>query len=628
MGLKKIIKNSRTNKQMQNPNSLFNQAFYLLNRNDIENNKEDFYTLIHTNPNFNKNRRFSFRANPTDYKSAIVLFEQFLTLKPNCKFAHNYVGIAKVHTKDFEGAILDFTKVIDLDPKFANAYHNRAHIRFILKEYDEAIIDSSKAIALNKNNGNYYEIRGTSKNNLKDFKGAIKDFTKCIKLIPNNFKVYRLRGFAYFELKNYEKAIEDFNTVYDEDYGNFRAYLTRGKAHFKLKNYKNAVEDLTIVVAEDSSVESVNSMLKEAKIRLHIEEQTLIETGMTSKKPLIIEAIAAMNNSMLEVLLDDYKIYQDCAKETFLEKINGIFEEFKEKKDTELIPFKGKCNSTSCENKGCTGYSFVGNVSKSYLCLIFEETENNFKDICHCYQFKTEQKIKGLKEKHSFDINKDEKAFFNQSPEYLVKANEAENAFSEISTTPPQLLDFEQLSYWVDKYAILSESIGEYDFFQSKMKWTPFTSLFSNLKDIKDYFDLHFKPIQNANEEYKTLQTEQAFIDWIVKYYASFEQVPYNLKLGTLLDDKFVNCCFDHNYTVLFHGQELAAASQFFNHFKPKNEELLKKYCVYNNEEYWEKWNDYDFNDDLSNLNYHLQQREALAKIGIEIPFYINKSSL
>ena len=610
---------------MQNPNSLFNEAFYLLNHNDIENNQEDFYTLLHTNPNFNKNKRFSFTATIDDYKNAIVLFEQFLTLKPNCKFAYHFAGIAKVFTKDFEGAIANFTKVIAIDPKYANAYHNRAQVRSILKEFKEAIIDSSKAIALKRKNGYFYQIRGASKNGISDFKAAVKDFTICIKLIPNNYKVYLDRAFAYYELENYEKAIEDFNAVYDNDFENFRAYFARGECYFKLKNYENAIEDLTIVVAEDSSIESVNSMLKEAKIRLHIEEQTLLETGMTSKKPLIIEAIATMNNSLLEVLLDDYKIYQDTTKETFLEKINGIFEDFKEKKDTELMPFKGKCNSTSCDNKGCAGYSFVGNVSKSYLCLIFEETENNFKDICHCYQFKTEQKIKGLKEKHSFDINKDEKAFFNQSSEYLVKATGAMAAFSEISTTPPQLVDFEQLSYWVDKYAILSESIGEYDFFQSKMKWTPFTSLYSNLKEIKDYFDLHFKPIQNANEEYKTLKTEQDFIDWVVKYYTSFEQVPYNLKLGTLLDEKFVNCCFNDKYTVLFHGQELAAASRFYNHYNPKNEELLKKYCVYNNEEYWEKWNDFNFKDDLSNLNYHLQQREALAKIGIEIPFYIIK---
>lgn len=610
---------------MQNPNSLFNEAFYLLNRNDIENNQEDFYTLLHTNPNFNKQSRFSFKSTNDDYKKAIFLFEQFLILKPNCKFGYNYAGIAKVYTKDFEGAIENFTKVISIDPKYANAYHNRAHIRYIFKEYEEAIIDSSKAIALKRKNGNYYQIRGASKDGISDFKGAIKDFTTCIKLIPSNYKVYLARAFAYYEIENYEKAIEDFNTVYDNDFENFRAYFARGESYFKLKNYKEAVEDLTIVVAEDSSVESINSMLKEAKIRLHIEEQTLLETGMTSKKPLIIEAIASMNNSLLEVLLDDYKIYQDCAKETFLEKINGIFEEFKEKKDTELMPFKGKCNSTSCENKGCTGYSFVGNVSKSYLCLIFEETENNFKDICHCYQFKTEQKIKGLKEKHSFDIEDDEKAFFNQSPEYLVKATGAENAFSEISTTPPQLLDFEQLSYWVDKYAVLSESIGEYDIFQSKMKWTPFASLYSDLKDIKDYLDMNFKQIRNAHKQYKTLKTEQNYLDWLVKYYDYFDQATYNLQYSTSLDKGFVKYCFGNQTTILFHGQEFFEAYHFLKNYKPKNEEFLKKYCVYNDNEFWEKYSDFDFKEDLFNLNYHLQQREALAKIGVEIPFHMIK---
>ncbi|TRX01345.1 tetratricopeptide repeat protein [Flavobacterium gawalongense] len=608
---------------MQNPNSLFNQAFYLMNSNNIENNNEDYSSLIHTNPDFNKNRRFSFRANNDDYKSAIVLFEQFISIKPNCKFAHNYSGVAKVNIKDYQGAIADFTKVISIDPKYANAYHNRAHIRFIQEEYEEAIIDSSKAIALNKNNGDFYEIRGTSKNNLKDFKAAIRDFTKCIELKPNNYRVYRLRAFAYYELKNYEKAIEDFNTVYDYDYENFRAYLSRGKSYFKLKNYKNAIADLAIVVAEDSSIESINKMLKEAKIQLYIEEQTLLEAGMSSKKPLIIEAIATMNNSLLEVLLDDYKTYQDAPKEIFIKKMGGIFEEFKQKEDTELIPFKGKCNSKNCENKGCTGFSFVGNVSKSYLCLVFEETENNFKDIYHCYQFKTEKKIKGLKEKCSFDINRDEEAAFNQSPEYLLKAKGALVAFSEISTTPPQLLDFEQLSYWVDKYAILSAKIGEYDFFQPRMKWTPFARLYSNLNEIKNYLDLNYKPIQIANKQYKTLQTEQNYVDWLVKYYANFDQVPYNLQYSTSLDKGFVNCCFDNKTTILFHGQEYIETYHFLKNYETKNQELLKKYCIYDDEEYWVKYNDSSFEDDISSLNYHLQKREALAKIGIEIPLYL-----
>jgi tetratricopeptide (TPR) repeat protein len=616
---------------MQNPNSLFNEAFYLMNSNALENNTEDFYTLIHTKPNFNKNRRLSFKENSTDYKTAIVLFEQFLILKPNCKFAHNYAGIAKVKIKDYEGAITDFTKVISIDPKYANAYNNRANVRFILKEYEEAIIDSSKAIALNKNNSDFYEIRGASKKSINDFKGAIKDFTKCIQLTPSNYKVYRLRAFAFYEIKNYEKAIEDFNAVYDNDFENFRAYLSRGKSYFELKNYKNAIEDLAIVVAEDSSIKSINRMLKEAKIRLHIEEQTLLEAGMSSKKPLIIEAIATMNNSLLEVLLDDYKIYQDAPKETFIEKINGIFEEFKEQKDTALIPFKGKCNGKGCGNKGCMGFSFVGNVSKMHLDLIFEETENNFKDIYDCTRFKADKKIKGLKEKRSIDIEHDEKAAFNKSPEYQFKANGAVAAFSEISTTPPQLLDFDQLSYWVDKYAILSKRIGEYDFFQPKMKWTSFTCLYSDLKEIKDYLDTNFQQIHVSYKQFSHLATEQDCIDWILKFETIYEQAPFHLKYNSTLEEGLVNCCINIKTKILFCGEEFIETYHFLDIYETKNRELLQKYFVYTDEEFQTKFNDRNIKNiqnDLFRLQYHIREREALAKIGTEIPFYLIKNGI
>lgn len=615
---------------MQNPISLFNEAFYLINSSTIENCNEDFYSLIHSDPNFNKNRRFSFKSNNDNNKKAIDLFAQFTALKPYCKFAYNYSGIAKVNIQDFQAAIDDFTKVLDIDPYFATAYHNRAHMRFLLKEYKEAIIDGSKAIYLNKNNGNYYEIRGSSKNQLKDFKGAIKDFTKCIKLKPNNFRVYRLRAFAYYELKNYEKAIEDFNTVYDNANGNFNAYLTRGKSFFKLKKYQNAIDDLEIVVAADPNVGWINSMLKEAKIKQIIVQQTLLESGMPSKKQLILNAITTMDRSLLELLLDDYKTYHDTTKDLFIEKMNSLFEEFKKQNDTELIPFKGKCKSNSCENKGCTGFSFVGNVSKSYSCLIFEETENNFKDIYHCYQFKTEKKIKGLTEKHSFDINDDDKASFIQTPDYLVKANGAINAFSEISATPPQLLDLEQLSYWLEKHTILYSEIGEYDIFQPIMKWTPFLSLYSDLKEIKDYLDSNYGLIQIAFNQYNTFETEQIKIDWVVTNETIFKLAPYYLQFSKC-NDTYIEMTIDQKSKIHFCGKELLISYHFLTNYEITNRDLLKKYCIYTDEEFTEKFNDRaidNIQEDLYRLNYHMQKRQELEKIGVKIPFNIIGSSI
>jgi hypothetical protein len=348
-----------------------------------------------------------------------------------------------------------------------------------------------------------------------------------------------------------------------------------------------------------------------------------------TKAELIIEAFAAMNSTALEILLEDTKTYQDASKEVFLEKVEELFLAHKNSGDDYLFSYPGKCGAENsrCDNCGKTGYRFVGNHSNHYFDFIFEIGRETVSDIYDCSRFETTETIENLASQASLDFDEDEKAYFVKTPEYLSKVSAAKEAFSEISTTPPQLLDYEQLSYWVDKHAILSERIGEFDIFEPIMKWTPFVRLYSDLKAIKDYLDLNFKSIQNANQEYKTLQTEQDYIDWIVNYYAVFDPAPSDLQYSLTLEKSVVSCKIYNHTTLFFQGQEFLEAYHFFKNYETKNAELLKKYCVYNDEEYWEKWNDNNFKDDLSNLNYHLQQRDALSKIGVEIPFYVIKSS-
>lgn len=347
-----------------------------------------------------------------------------------------------------------------------------------------------------------------------------------------------------------------------------------------------------------------------------------------TKAELIIEAFASMNSTALEILLDDTKTYQDASKEVFLEKVEELFLAHKNSGDDYLFSYPGKCGAENsrCDNCGKTGYRFVGNHSNHYFDFIFEIGNETVSDIYDCSRFETTKTIENLASQASLDFDEDEKAYFVKTPDYLSKVSAAKEAFSEINTTPPQLLDFEQLSYWVDKHAILSERIGEFDIFEPIMKWTPFVRLYSDLKEIRDYLNLNLKSIQNANQEYKTLQTEQNFIDWLVKQYAIFDPAPSDLQYSLTLENSVVSCQIYNHTTLFFHGQEFLEAYHFLKKYETKNAELLKKYCVYNDEEYWEKWNDNNFKDDLSNLNYHLQQREALSKIGIEIPFYIIKN--
>ena len=389
---------------MQNTNSLFNEAFYLINSSDTENKEEDYYSLIQSNPNFNKNRRFVFRANSEDYKKAIDLFEQFIAIKPNCKYAYNYCGTARKSIEDYQGAISDCTKAIAIDPNYGIAHFNRGHFRFTLNEYEEAIKDTSTAISLNGNYGSFYEIRGSAKSKLKDFTGAIEDFTSCIGLEPNNIRAYGLRGNANLKLDFFEKSIEDFTKAYELNPVNFRLYNLRGYAYYNLKKYKKAIKDFTKAIEVNPDTLVSRKMLKESEYKLFEEERIIIDAGMPSKKPLIIQAFSEMNISLLEVLLNDNRTYQNATKETFLEKMNVVFELFKQSEDTALIPYDGKCNSDCCKNMGCTGFTFIGNHTNSFIDLVFDETENDFKDIYCCCNMKTKDPDVKKDNKFSFEM--------------------------------------------------------------------------------------------------------------------------------------------------------------------------------------------------------------------------------
>lgn len=342
-----------------------------------------------------------------------------------------------------------------------------------------------------------------------------------------------------------------------------------------------------------------------------------------SKLDHIISAFSTMNISSLKILLDDFKTYQNVTKETFLEKLEKTFTLQKKMGDDHFIAYPEKHNSTNnhYKNDEKISYRFVGNTSRNYVDFAFELSCQNISDIYNSYDYTTDEVIENLEDKIQFYFYMDEAANFIKTPEYLIKINRALAAFSEISTIPPKVLDFEQLSGLIDKYAFLYQSIGKYDALNFAMKWTAFACLYSDLKKIKDFLDSNCKQIQIANKEYKTLKTEQNYIDWIVKYEDISKRPPYCLQHNVAKKKGLLRCNLENNTTVFFSGKVFFETYYFIKYYRHKNRVLNNKYCIYTSKEYWAKSNDSN-DDDLSSLKYHLQKREALAKIGIEIPFY------
>lgn len=189
----------------------------------------------------------------------------------------------------------------------------------------------------------------------------------------------------------------------------------------------------------------------------------------------ILLAFSQMNVDKLRLHLKDEYSYEDTTKEIFLREIEKILRRHKNACDTELIIYQGKCVGKNCPNCGKKGYRFVGNHSKNYLDLIFETESEQITDIYWCGIFKPDKNIKKLKYKYEFEIHEDEKVSFVQTPEYIAKLNAATAAWNEIITSPPRMINFQDLSYWVDKNSVAYQLIGEVYPFDPPMKWTPFT---------------------------------------------------------------------------------------------------------------------------------------------------------
>jgi CRISPR/Cas system-associated endonuclease Cas1 len=103
------------------------------------------------------------------------------------------------------------------------------------------------------------------------------------------------------------------------------------------------------------------------------------------------------------------------------------------------------------------------------------------------------------------------------------------------------------------------------------------------------------------------------------------------LKLELRLDKVVLKCTIDIKITILFCGQEFIDTYHFINYYDANNNSLLKKYGIYNVEEFQTKFIDKSINniqEDLSFLIYHIHKRKELEKIGVQMPNNIIRTSL
>ena len=87
---------------------------------------------------------------------------------------------------------------------------------------------------------------------------------------------------------------------------------------------------------------------------------------------------------MIAAFLDENKTYQDMQKSKFLYKLERVFQVFKDSGDSNLIPYKGRCNTCY---KDKIGFTFVGDYSFNYISIIVDAQKGTINDMFECSDF-------------------------------------------------------------------------------------------------------------------------------------------------------------------------------------------------------------------------------------------------
>ena len=79
-----------------------------------------------------------------------------------------------------------------------------------------------------------------------------------------------------------------------------------------------------------------------------------------------------------------YREYSDVEKPIFLDKLNIVFDKFKERGNTRLVSTNGVCNG--CQH-GHIGIAFIGSEDDTYIELLIMSEDNIVTDIFECNNF-------------------------------------------------------------------------------------------------------------------------------------------------------------------------------------------------------------------------------------------------
>ncbi|PZX60093.1 hypothetical protein [Hydrotalea sandarakina] len=331
---------------------------------------------------------------------------------------------------------------------------------------------------------------------------------------------------------------------------------------------------------------------------------------LEQKKQMLIESFEKMNVSMLSVLLDDDKTYQDVPKELFVQKLEAVFETFQQNGDTCLTAHAGTCYSDSCPNAGCRGYAFVGNATNNHISLIFKDSAQEIEDIFHCGEFKTDDPFVRTNQKIRLEVWADEMAAFEPSVDFLILLQQAEKAYETLIQYRDDIIDKSIYLPWISKYASLYEMVKLQIMYSGFHR---FNQLYGSISSLNEFLPYSVEA-QQALEAYAEIdvQNEQQLLHWLTTYEP--------------LGDHFIGFLYDE--IDLEHPEAKAYFTTGGLKISTADFKYIALFKFYFDDYYWYKLDEYNtftneqlrnaYNPDdeisqyRSSLTYHLRKRNKL----------------
>ena len=328
---------------------------------------------------------------------------------------------------------------------------------------------------------------------------------------------------------------------------------------------------------------------------------TLIYFYMT-QKDIVLESIKQMDMNRLQLVLDHRYTYFGATKEMFLNKLNKIFEVYQKKGDNILDMHKAFCPCKICNLPNRFGFTFLGNVSRGYMNLVFILKQERIIDIYTCtnmyekneiyvcYELEYEHGKPETHEYHSISVAADEKADFIPSSYYLYYISKCDQACAQLNVYRNQVIPVEVIIEWVQKHQNVL-NVFVHASRDAEMKY-----LFCFFESFVE--ELHFREVARQAIDAMTFNPEKdkdELINWLIIY----EKLgSVELVLLSMRDFEYVN---DH----------ILIRTNGYLSFLMRNEEVgpLFHFCDIFNNYYWKLL------EDFKNAYPHLNLKQEEEKL-------------